>query len=343
MIVRFGFVAMSLVLDKVSPSRTMTYTNFAKLEDREAALRRLERLAEENLHNTLRILKNNSYSDIHMYRMSSKLIPLGTHEALADWDPYPALGEAFADLGRFVREKGMRVSFHPDHFCVFSTPRPEVLVKSIQDLEHHHRMLEAMGLDERFKCNIHVGGAYGDKETSGERFIRQFGALDAGLRGRVTLENDDKTFNVRETLEIAETLGNPVVLDIHHHAVNDGGETTESLYRDLWPRIVRTWNREQERLGFSAGAEADAAGLAPKIHASSPKSLSEPRGHADYVETGPLLEFLRGVNGSVSQIDCMLEAKAKDQALLTLMEGMKELAAAGNGIRIVDGSTIELL
>lgn len=338
MIVRFGFVAMSLLLENASPSRTMTYTNFAKLGDREAGLARLERIAEDNLRSTLRILNNNRYSDIHLYRFSSKLIPLATHEALSDWDPYPALAPAFADIGAFVRKHGMRVSFHPDHFCVFSTPRPEVLRSSIRDMEHHVRMLEAMGLDERAKCNIHVGGAYGDKAVSGERFVRQFGELGSALRGRVTLENDDKTFTARETLDIAEQTGNPVVLDIHHHWVNDGGETPESLHGELWPRIAATWRREQERLGLGGGPE----GLPPKIHASSPKSLSDPRGHADGVEPGPLLAFLRSVNGSVPHIDCMLEAKAKDQALAWLMKEMRKLEAAGQGVRVVDGSTIEL-
>ncbi|OXM14023.1 UV DNA damage repair endonuclease UvsE [Paenibacillus herberti] len=338
MIVRFGFVAMSLLLENVSPSRTMTYKNFSKLEDREAALARLERIAEDNLQSTLRILKNNRYSDFHLYRFSSKLIPLATHDALKDWNPYPALGASFAQLGEFVQKHGMRVSFHPDHFCVFSTPRPEVLAKSQEDMEHHVRMLEAMGLDERYKCNIHVGGAYGDKPVSGERFIRQFGALDASVRGRVTLENDDKTFNVRETLDIAEQTGNPMVLDIHHHWVNDGGETAESLHGELWSRIAATWQREQQRLGLDGGPD----GLPPKIHASSPKSLSDRRGHADYVETGPLLEFLRSVKDSVPQIDCMLEAKAKDKALTTLMEELGRLADSGEGIRIIDGSTIEL-
>ncbi|MGU3471365.1 UV DNA damage repair endonuclease UvsE [Paenibacillus sp. D51F] len=339
MIVRFGFVAMSLLVENASSSRTMTYKNFSKLEDREAALRKLERIAEENLHSALRIMRNNRYAGIHVYRFSSKIIPLATHDALADWDPYPALAASFSEVGAFARETGMRVSFHPDHFCVFSTPRPEVLKSSVRDMEYHVRMLEAMGLDEKYKCNIHVGGAYGDKPVSAERFIAQFGAQDARLRGRVTLENDDKTFNARETLDIAEKVGNPVVLDIHHHAVNDGGETKEALYGELWPRIAATWNREQRRLGLDGGP----SGLPPKIHVSSPKSLSDPRGHADFVEPGPLLEFLRGVNGSVELLDCMMESKAKDQALVTLMEHFRGLEAAGEGIRVLDGGTIEVL
>ncbi|PWV97942.1 UV-damage endonuclease [Paenibacillus cellulosilyticus] len=364
MIVRFGFVAMSMLLESASPSRTMTYANFSKLDDREAALRKLERLAEENLNNTLRLLRHCRGSGIQMYRFSSKLIPLATHDAVKDWDPFPALADKFAEIGAFVRESGMRVSFHPDHFCVFSTPRPEVLASSRNDMIYHVRMLEAMGLDESAKNNIHVGGAYGDKQVAGERFIRQFGELDARLRNRVTLENDDKTFNVRETLDIAEAVQIPMVLDIHHHAVNDGGESEESLIGDLWPRIVGTWHRENDRLSMNAdddvveklgaaapleaasGSVKDWPGgamvLPPKIHASSPKSVTDPRGHADYVEPEQLLRFLQSVSGSVPILDCMLEAKRKDDALFRLMDDFRAMEARGERLRVVGPSAIEV-
>lgn len=168
MIVRFGYVAMSVELEDSSPSKTMTMASFSKLPDREAGLRRLERIAEQNLHNTLRLLKHNRYLGVHVYRMTSKLIPLATHEQLQDWDPYPALAHAFAEVGVFVREHDMRVSFHPDHFTVLSTPRPEVFRNSVTDLNYHVRMLEAMGLDERALNNIHVGEATATRKRRGK-------------------------------------------------------------------------------------------------------------------------------------------------------------------------------
>ncbi|WP_139991620.1 UV DNA damage repair endonuclease UvsE [Paenibacillus paridis] len=337
MIVRLGFVAMSLLLENASPSRTMTFANFSKLDDREAGIRRLERIAEENLHSTLRILKHCKGSGIQMYRFSSKLIPLATHEDLADWNPFTALAHAFREVGEFAQKNGIRVSFHPDHFCVFSTPRAEVLRKSELDLLTHVLMLEAMGLDEATKCNIHMGGAYGDKGVAGERFIRQFSALAPRLKHRVTLENDDKTFHARETLDAAEQVGIPMVLDIHHHAVNPGDIDDDELYNGLWPRIERTWQKERERLGLS-----EASQLPPKIHASSPKSPSDPRGHADFVEAEPLLQFLRKAARSTEYLDCMLEAKSKDEALIKLLEDFKQLEASGNGVKVLDDGRIEI-
>lgn len=357
MLVRFGFVAMSMLLDNASPSRTMTYTNFAKLPDREAAVVRLVRIAQENLRHTLRLLSHCKHSDIHLYRLTSRLIPLATHEGLADWDSYAALADDFAAVGAYVRANGIRVSFHPDHFTVFSTPRPEVLRNSVKDIKHHVRMLELMGLDERATCNIHVGGAYGDKEAAGRRFLTQFGALEPRLIRRMTLENDDKTFTAPETLRISEEAGVPMVLDIHHHAVNNPeGIASESL----WDRIQDTWRRfgwnarRAEGRGEPKVTTADVLAAAaepprshplpPKIHVSTPKSPADPRGHADYIDPGPLLDFLRAIAGSTPAVDVMIEAKRKDEALLKLMDDLRGAIAAGaRDIRIVDGGSIEVL
>ncbi|WP_195576249.1 UV DNA damage repair endonuclease UvsE [Paenibacillus sp. 1001270B_150601_E10] len=330
MIVRFGYVAMSMIVQNSSPSRTMTYATFSKIPDREAAMQRVIRIAEENLHNTLRLLKHNNAHDIHLYRMSSKLIPLATHdELLGRFDPYTALAEPFQAIGRYAKEKGMRLSFHPDHFTVLSTPRPEVLSKSIQDLEHHVKMLETMGLDARAKNNIHVGGAYGDKRTAGKRFSANFQALPERIKSRITLENDDKTFNALETLQIAEALQVPMVLDIHHHEVNHEGETI----KELWPRILKTWETP-----FAQADSTPEDPLPPKIHVSSPKSESDRRGHADFVKARPLLHFLKEIAPYTKRLDVMIEAKRKDEALFQLVREL--ISYQDEGVSIVDQATL---
>ncbi|GIQ69177.1 UV DNA damage repair endonuclease UvsE [Xylanibacillus composti] len=309
MIVRFGYVAMSVEVKNASPSKTMTATQFAKLADREAAIRKLERIAAENLHNTLRLLRHNKAHDIKLYRFSSKLIPLIGHEMLADWDPFPQLEESFREVGDYVKENGMRVSFHPDHFTVLSTPREEVLAHSIADLDRHVRMLEAMGLTKEAKCNIHIGGSYGSKDKAMARFAANVKALPARIRERLMFENDDKTFTARETLQACQELGVPMVLDVHHHAVNNEGEDME----ELWPAIAATWKE---------------TGLPPKIHVSSPRSDKDPRGHADYVNAAELAAALRGIGPHSPELDVMIEAKRKDGALFQLMKDLADFSEA---------------
>lgn len=333
MIVRFGYVAMSTVIKDCSPSKTMTMASFKKLDDREAALRRLENIARMNLHNTMRLLKHNAASDILLYRFTSKLIPLATHPDLHDWNPFEALAEEFAEVGDYVKRKGIRVSFHPDHFTVLSTPRPEVLESSIRDLQYHTDMLHAMGLPAMAKNNIHIGGAYGDKPVAAKRFETHFRELPAALQERITLENDDKTFTTLETLEVCKHLGVPMVLDIHHQWVNNEGE----LPWELWPDIQQTWQTELAQKDVPSGEI-----LPPKIHVSSPRSPSDPRSHADGVEPAPLLAFLKRIASDTPAVDVMIEAKMKDGALFGLMKDLKELADAGNGITIVNEASVRI-
>lgn len=323
MIVRLGYVAMSTVVQNASPSKSMTFTQFSKIADREAAIRKLERIAADNLHNTLRLLRHNRAHDIRMYRFSSKLIPLFGHHELLDWRPIVKLTPALREIGQYVQLHDMRVSFHPDHFTVLSTNREQVLKTSIADIERHVQLLEAMGLDESAKCNIHVGGTYGDKEAAGRRFIQQFLTVPEKVRRRITLENDDKTFNTAETLAICEEVRVPMVLDIHHDQVNASANTAS----ELWPRILNTWN-----------SESGSPPLPPKIHASSPKNEKQSRSHADYVNPDRLISFLRSIASMTPAIDVMLEAKMKDGALFQLMEDVQSLP----GIRIIDQASFEI-
>lgn len=329
--VRFGYVAMSVNVQNASPSKTMTFASFNKIGDREAAIRKLERIAAENLHNTLRLLKHNRASDIKVYRFSSKLVPLATHEHFKDWNPFIELQPAFAEVGDYAKANGMRVSFHPDHFTVLSSPRPEVLSSSIRDLKHHEAMLQAMGLSAAAKNNIHIGGAYGDKVTSAQRFVDHVQTLDLSLRERLTLENDDKTFNASETLEVCRRTGLPMVLDIHHQWVNNEGEKPW----ELWPGILETW---QGPLAQSGSAPDNP--LPPKIHASSPKSERDPRGHADGVELEPLLTFLRAIAAITPRLDVMIEAKRKDEALFNLMKELEK--HQGDGVTVLDGASVDI-
>ncbi|MFL6559026.1 MAG: UV damage endonuclease UvsE, partial [Bacillus sp. (in: firmicutes)] len=63
-IIRLGYVAMSVELQNASPSQTMTFAQFEKIKDRDAAIRKLERIAISNLENCLRLLKHNVGNEI---------------------------------------------------------------------------------------------------------------------------------------------------------------------------------------------------------------------------------------------------------------------------------------
>jgi UV DNA damage endonuclease len=72
-----------------------------------------------------------------------------------------------------------------------------------------------------------------------------------------------------------------------------------------------------------------------KIHISSPRSEKDFRAHADYIDPMGLQRFLEKIKGTVKQIDIMIEAKKKDEALFKLVTDIKE----ANQYEWVDGST----
>ena len=125
--IRLGYVAMSVHLKNCSPSQTMTYAQFTKMKNRTAAIHKLERIAISNLNNCLRLLKHNAGNNIHFFRFSSKLIPLANHEELSEWKYMRNLTEPLKEIAEFIHHHPMRVGFHPDHFVVLNSTKPEIM------------------------------------------------------------------------------------------------------------------------------------------------------------------------------------------------------------------------
>ncbi|MDQ0255129.1 UV DNA damage endonuclease [Evansella vedderi] len=318
-IVRLGFVAMSMELKNSSPSQTMTFSQFEKITDREGAIRKLERIALSNLGNCHRLLKHNVANGISFFRFSSKLIPLANHEALQGWDFLSPLKEELKNLGNYIQKHNLRVDFHPDHFVVLNSPKKEILIASLKTLKLHADLLRGMGIDLGQRCVMHVGGSYKDKMGALERFISNWGHVPSFIQTMIMLENDDKSFHLRDTLYLCEKLGIPLVFDYHHHIAN----FEEKNWVQDWDRVVNTWSTSQ---------------LPIKMHISSPKSDKEFRSHADYIDVQMFLKFLNEINGSVPQIDCMIEAKQKDRALFQLMKELK----GNTSLEIIDGASFRL-
>lgn len=319
-IVRLGYVAMSMELKNASPSQTMTFAQFQKINDREAAIRKLERIALSNLHNTLRILRHNAASDIYFHRLTSRLIPLANHPELLGWDNMKPLQKELREIGGFVREKNMRIDFHPDHFVLINSSKKEILKNSLQTLKLHYLLLKGMGIDRTHRCVMHVGGNYKDTEASLERFIDNWMVVPKSLQKMIMLENDDTSFTLEDSLYLCEKLEIPLVFDYHHHLVHHQNTDWESQ----WDRVVQTWRHSP---------------LPIKMHISSPKSEKEIRHHADYVDADMFFNFLTAIKGSVPQIDCMIEAKRKDEALFRLMAEIKNR----EDVEVIDGSSFKLI
>lgn len=316
MLVRFGYVAIALGVPEGSPNKTVSVKTVEKIADPADRIGRLRRLMLANLETTLRILRYNAAHGISLYRFTSKTVPLATHPVAAGWD-YVADGQPlWREIGAFIAARGLRVSAHPDHFTLLNSPDEAVLVAALQDLDYHARLFEAMGFAPFPSLVLHVGGRYAEKSAALGRFADRFARLPGRLAGRLMLENDDKIFTAGEVLALCERLGRPMVLDIHHHRCNGGDDLAA-----LWPRIVATW-----------------AGGIPKIHVSSPKGARDLRAHADHVDPGDVLPFLRLAAAFGRDLDVMVEAKRKDEAMFRLVDAL----AAAPGVRRAGPAALEL-
>ncbi|NMA60388.1 MAG: hypothetical protein GX956_00715 [Firmicutes bacterium] len=57
---------------------------------------------------------------------------------------------------------------------------------------------------------------------SAERFVKNYHELDDSVKRRLVIENDDKSYNISEVLEIGHIINVPVVFDNLHNSVNPG-------------------------------------------------------------------------------------------------------------------------
>ena len=299
--IRLGYACISMAT-KNNPNKKTTLGQLEKL-DHAGQRKKLRSILQTNFFNLMDVLAYNREHKIFLYRLPSEFVPFATHPVAEGWDWESEFRWDFEKAGEFIRTHNMRITSHPGHYSILNTPNPEVLEATIKDFDYHARVLDRMGLDADSVMVTHVGGVYGDKRASLERFADHYKTLPPFIKNRLVVENDDTSFTMREVLELCEAIQAPMVLDVHHHnCINDGEELVEYL-----PRIFRTWGERT-----------------PKIHFSSPKSDRDFRSHADDIDVDEFLQLVGILTNK--RVDIMLECKNKDFALLKLR---KELAEAG--------------
>lgn len=316
--VRFGYVAIAMRLDKVTSSSPVTYKKYSSIESERERLSLLKRVTQSNLIDLIKILKYNIENDIHFYRLTSKLIPLATHQDVV-WNYSKVIQTECQEVAKLIKQSNMRVDAHPDQFNVLNSINESVIESSIRTLEHQLDLFDLFDM-EHGKLVLHVGGKAGGKEAALERFVHTFERLPSRLQRALILENDDKTYSASDVLGLCQRLHVPMVLDIHHHRCYNEGESLESMVES----IFKTW-------------EADY--WPPKIHVSSPKEFETDRRHADFIEVDDILRFLDLIKPLNQDIDVMIEAKQKDLALHRLVHEIKQARPKWQWL---DHTTIEI-
>lgn len=272
--------------------------------------KRLRELIASNLAGMKTIIEWNIKKGIRLYRMSSVVIPFASHDVnkLAWWDEYR---DNIVDIGKIIKSSGIRVSMHPGQYVNINSPNMEVVNSSIRELEYHAKFMDILGLDNTHRIILHIGGSYGDKNTSIKRFIDVYGTLSESIRSRLIIENDDKTYNVWDLLSVSSRTGIPVVFDVLHHQVNNSGREEDKDIRSIFEQCFSTWSA-----GSSVGNGMNIC--IPKIHFSTQRPNARYGVHADAVDINLLMEIY------CEFIDCnfdiMLETKNKEISVLKAMK-----------------------
>ena len=293
--IRLGYACISATLDNITPSTNYTYTSYLKEDDN---IIKLDNIILSNLEALENLIDYNIKNNIHFFRLSSKLIPLATIKEI-DFDYLEKYKNIYTRISNKINENNMRIDFHPDQFTVLNSTRKEVIDNTIEILKYHYNLLDILNINPKILV-IHIGSSVLGKVNSIKRFINQFNKLPDYLKQSIVIENDDKIYTIEDCMNINNILKIPVVLDYHHHICNSSNINFSDVFS--------TWKNTN-----------------PKVHFSTPKSKlkKEFRSHNDYINSDDFILFLEKIKDFNFDIDIMIEAKKKDEALFRLIRELK--------------------
>ncbi len=254
-------------------------------------------LTLKNVKDLNGIISWNVLNGYDFYRMSSGLAPWKTEYDWEDLKDIDSIRRWFHSAGTMAKTHGVRLTSHPGPYNVLVSPKEEVVENCIKDLTIHGDEFDMMGLSRTpyNKINIHLGGAYGDKEASMKRFVKNFPRLPESVRSRLTLENDDKAsmYSVKDLYEgIYKKIGVPIVFDYHHHKFCTGGMSEQEALE----MALSTWGDIKPVTHYSESRRDEQKDETIRVQA-----------HSDYVYDK--------IEMYGNDFDIMVEAKAKELAV----------------------------
>ena len=309
--------------------RTMTRKRFNDLCNTEGRNEALNQLSERILHNiivTQHILNHCAKSDIGHYRLSSALFPLVTDQtlkiSLEDLPDVEVIKQELRQIGILAKTLGISMGSHPDQFNVLASLNDSAVKRTIAELNFQSSIFDMIGLprDHTAPMNIHVNASPTPIEgvemmitndqihqlrikQLAERFYANLQECDEGVRNRLTIENEDKSFfNVDNCILFSEYISKkyeynlPICFDNLHHICNPSQEENIQLQAE---RCAYTWAEE----------------CSPVFHWSEGRP-EKPRAHAEYFAIGNFPPNASVRSDQPIKWEC--EVKQKDKAIKLL-------------------------
>jgi len=296
----YGYCCINMTLKE--ESNTYIGRSMIKRTFTEKGIKYASELALANVRDLVEIIKWNEKKGIKLYRMSSDMFPWMSEYELKDLPDYKKISTILKGVGNLAKKYGQRLTFHPGPFDVLASINPNVVTKTIRDLNQHGEIMDLIGLPRTpyAAINIHVNTTQGGKEEACKRFCTNFELLDDSVKTRLVVENDDKEkqYAVEDLYEeIHMAIGIPITFDYHHHWCHPGILTQKEALR----LASYTWGNTKQLVHFSS---------CKTIHEDI--TQTNKRAHADYI-----YDFIETHGLS---LDVEIEAKAKELAVQKYMK-----------------------
>lgn len=264
-------------------------------------------LADQNIDDLSAIFRWNYNNNIFLYRMSSEMFPFASHPDYYKTFDFERFYEKLKALGALAKHYSQTLTFHPGQYNQLTSHRPEVVDKSVIDIDIHARILDIMDCGKDSVIVIHGGSKNGGKKEALARFCDNFKRLSQSSQARLVLENCEMAYSIEDLLPISVELSIPIVIDYHHHNINPGSVTCDNELVLLTDKVLTVWKYRD---------------ITPLFHLSESKrgvkitdSITVRRAHSDYVQHLPIA-LLKTLEHTRINLD--IEAKMKEKAVLHL-------------------------
>ena len=232
-----------------------TTLTWLKRQKREIAEQKLWDTMEKNITHTYNLVAKvgSLIPELRMVRLTSDMLTAYTH---TDWeyfykrpDVINRMEQLFAKVGESAKANNVRLSFHPGQFTVLASASDDIINNSIKEFEYHVDMARWMGYGKQFqdfKINVHISGRRGPQ---GIKDVMQ--RLTPEARNMITIENDEMTWGIDASAELADTCA--LVLDIHHHWIKTGEYIEPNDVRV--EKIIESWRGVRPVIHYSVSRE----------------------------------------------------------------------------------------
>ncbi|MBW3004886.1 UV DNA damage repair endonuclease UvsE [Candidatus Woesearchaeota archaeon] len=258
---------------------------------------------QNNLTCLQEILEWNAEKGFYFFRIGSPLVPFASHPVCKiDWVKH--FKKDFRKIGNYIKKNKMRISMHPDQFVVLNTKEDRILQNSIKETEYHCKVLDALGLDSTAKVQLHIGGVYGDKEKSIQRFIERYKKFPQLIKKRLVIENDHYMYSLKDCLKVHKQTGIPILFDTFHHECHNNGETVKQGLI----KASKTWKKKDGIL---------------MVDYSDPKKGARKGTHSEHIFIQKFKKFI--TDTKKLDFDILLEIKDKEKSALKAIKILKQV------------------